>query len=109
MRRSKMEYLTIKDAIEVSEFLILHDFADEKGAVVAGEIEVDLSDLREQGLVAAQRYDENSPWYWRVDYDLVMEVEGLNLKFYVRWPREGGVYGQPGRISLVAAFRPGTA
>lgn len=59
--------------------------------------------------MAAQRYDERSPWYWEVKYDLVMEVEGLNLTFYVRWPREGDVYGQPGRISLAAAFRPGTA
>ncbi|KAJ5741976.1 hypothetical protein N7533_011385 [Penicillium manginii] len=70
---------------------------------------VDMSFLRDQGLVQARQRVATSPWYWLVEYDLVMEIQGLNLKFYVKWPRGGEMQGQAGQIPIAAAFKPGTA
>ena len=82
----------------------------QKGAIIVGELEVDLSYLKDQELVQEQRRADKSPKYWRVDYDLEMVVEGLNLKFHVRWPQGGGeVQGKTGQIPLTAVFKPGTA
>jgi hypothetical protein len=81
-----------------------------KGAIIAGQLEVDFSYLREQELVQAERRDETSPWFWEVKYDSEIVVDGLNLKFHVKWPQGGGeVQGQTAQIPLVAVFKPGTA
>lgn len=76
---------------------------------MAGRIEVDMSFLRDQGRIQSKQRSANSPRYWEVQYDLVMEVQGLNLKFYVKWPRGGEIRGEAGQISIAAAFKPGTA
>lgn len=58
-----------------------------------------------------------APKYWAVTFDLVMIVDGRNLRYEARWPPSTDVdarnHGQRvhamGQTSIAAAFRPGTA
>jgi hypothetical protein len=54
--------------------------------------------------------------FWAVEYDLVMVIDGRNLRYEARWPplSEGDTQGwnQPvasGQIAIAAGFQPGTA
>jgi len=53
--------------------------------------------------------------HWAVHFDLVMIVEGRNLRYQARWPKAEDLHtGQQsdiqaqGRICIAAAFQPGT-
>lgn len=54
--------------------------------------------------------------HWAVHFDLVMIVEGRNLRYQARWPKvedlqagqEPAIQAQ-GQICIAAAFDPGTA
>jgi hypothetical protein len=52
--------------------------------------------------------------FYDVEFDLVIEVDGRNLKFEARWPRRKeatdalGEVQKSGQIPIAAAFLPGT-
>jgi hypothetical protein len=58
-----------------------------------------------------------APKHWAVEFQLVMIIEGRNLRYEARWPlpntENHGPQGQTvqakGQISIAAAFLPGTA
>jgi hypothetical protein len=54
---------------------------------------------QEQGYVGQRHY--------RIEYELVMIINGRNLTYEARWPEGGETHGK-GQISIAAAFRPGT-
>ena len=47
--------------------------------------------------------------HYRIDMDLVMIVEGRNLRFEARWPQGSDQVRAVGKVSLAAGFAPGTA
>jgi hypothetical protein len=54
--------------------------------------------------------------HWAVNFELVMIIEGRNLRYQARWPMEKDrLAGQrpaiqaQGQICIAAAFKPGTA
>jgi hypothetical protein len=58
-----------------------------------------------------------APQHWSVEFQLVMIVDGRNLRYEARWPipdendqhhHEQSVQ-EKGQISIAAAFKPGTA
>jgi hypothetical protein len=61
--------------------------------------------------------DPDAKPFWSVEFELVMIVDGRNLRYEARWPAPGKdklpvenqtVHAQ-GQICIAAAFRPGTA
>lgn len=83
------------------------------GAELAGQIVADMTFLRTEGLIQPIKADreegERFKRHYKVEFDLVMIVEGRNLRYEARYPRgEGGQVREGGRISIAAAFRPGT-
>lgn len=85
----------------------------------------DMTFLKEEGLIQLQPPSEYStfsgrkdpPKHWSVEFQLVMVVDGRNLRYEARWPvpREDGQFPQEqtvqakGQFSIAAAFQPGTA
>jgi hypothetical protein len=60
--------------------------------------------------------EEPEKLHWAVHFELVMIVEGRNLRYQARWPMEKDLHAgqQPviqiqGQICIAAAFQPGTA
>ena len=57
------------------------------------------------------------PYHWAVTFDLVMIIDGRNLRYEARWPPsnspEARVHQQRvyerGQTCIAAAFKPGTA
>jgi hypothetical protein len=45
--------------------------------------------------------------HYKVEFELVMIIDGRNLTFEARWPK-GGRVQERGQISIAAAFEPGT-
>jgi hypothetical protein len=94
-----------------------------KGAELAGSIEVDMTFLKDQGLIQPKlpsvwsRHLGSKKCHWEVTFDLVMIVDGRNLRYEARWPSskdpEAAIHQQSvqgkGRICIAAAFKPGTA
>jgi hypothetical protein len=58
-----------------------------------------------------------APLHWEVTFELVMIIDGRNLRYEARWPPsnspEASLYSQrvqeKGQICIAAAFKPGTA
>lgn len=58
-----------------------------------------------------------APNHWRVTFELVMIIDGRNLRYEARWPPskspEASVHDQrvhaKGQTCIAAAFKPGTA
>jgi hypothetical protein len=58
-----------------------------------------------------------APHHWSVEFQLVMIVDGRNLRYEARWPilkennhnPQGQTVQARGQVSLAAAFKPGTA
>jgi hypothetical protein len=48
--------------------------------------------------------------HWKVQFQLVMIIEGRNLRYEARWPKGGAskVTGK-GHVCIAAAFEPGTS
>jgi hypothetical protein len=75
--------------------------------------------LRDEGRIELHHTTEadgKTRSYWSFDYDVVMLVDGRNLRYEVRWPPidEDDVEGSnksfiSGQISIAAGFQPGTA
>ena len=93
------------------------------GAELAGTIEADMTFLRAQGLIQPElpsvfstNRGSDVP-YWAVSFDLVMIVDGRNLRYEARWPpsKEGEETSQDqvvharGQTCIAAAFKPGTS
>jgi hypothetical protein len=77
--------------------------------------------LREEGLIQPQMPSASSTFvgkrakpFWAVEFDLVMIVDGRNLRYEARWPQaDAASMEEPqararGQISIAAAFHPGT-
>jgi hypothetical protein len=79
------------------------------GAELAGTIIADMMPLIRSGRIQLTMPDEGyegAPHY-RIEFELVMIINGRNLSFEARWPRGGEVQGST-QICIAAAFRPGT-
>ena len=58
-----------------------------------------------------------APHHWAVTFELVMIIDGRNLRYEARWPPsnspEARVHNQrvheKGQVCIAAAFKPGTA
>jgi hypothetical protein len=72
---------------------------------VAGKILVDMTFLREQGLI--KPISGKGKKHYRVEYELVAFVEGRNLRYEARYPAGGKTQGAA-QISIAAGFEPGT-
>lgn len=46
--------------------------------------------------------------HYKIEFDLIMIVNGRNLRFEARWQRDGRSVGGHKDISIAAAFTPGT-
>lgn len=92
------------------------------GAEVAGFIEADMTYLRTQGLIEPVRASPFSTYWgtdhlhWEVRFELVMIIEGRNLRYEARWPLmekvpsgEAQSVKAKGQVCIAAAFQPGTA
>jgi predicted transcriptional regulator len=75
------------------------------GATIAGRVVADLSSLKEQGLIEPESGPDSK--YYEIHYELVMEVDGRNLKISLLYPPGQECQGRT-QISIAAAFRPGT-
>lgn len=79
------------------------------GAEKAGTIKADMTPLVEMGKIQLTEPDEGFEGvpHYRIEFELVMIINGRNLSFEARWPRGGEVQGST-QICIAAAFRPGT-
>ncbi|KAH8685484.1 hypothetical protein BGZ60DRAFT_365995 [Tricladium varicosporioides] len=117
-----IEEVYVSDNVHESHYRKSH--AMNKGAEFAGKIEVDMTFLKEKGYIQPQPPSVFSTYsgrkalnYWSVEFQLVMIVDGRNLRYEARWPipqdndqnhHEQNVQAK-GQISIAAAFKPGTA
>lgn len=91
------------------------------GAEQAGKISANMTFLKEKKMIKLQKPSANSkykgpkaPKHWEVEIQLVMIIEGRNLRFEARWPvpdhnNQHQTVKAKGQISIAAAFQPGTA
>jgi len=47
--------------------------------------------------------------HYRIEFGLVMTVEGRNLRFEVRYPKDSDHVCKSAQVSMAPAFAPGTA
>jgi hypothetical protein len=81
------------------------------GADVAGRIVVDMTFLRKEGLIKPTMPENglSGKKYYKVQFELVMIVDGRNLRYEARWPvGEGAQVQGRGQTCIAAAFVPGT-
>ncbi|PQE30977.1 hypothetical protein CJF32_00007970 [Rutstroemia sp. NJR-2017a WRK4] len=106
-RRSKLDGDSYVQTIDY--FMMYSHDAD---AQIAGRIIVDMTFLREKGIIqpVEPEDDKDGIEHYRVDYELVAIVEGRALRYEARWPagEDGQVQGS-GQLSIAAAFKEGTA
>lgn len=79
------------------------------GAEVAGKIIADMSFLVNEGKIQAVEPEPGfaGKRHYKIEFELVMIIDGRNLRYEARWPA-GGEVRSGGQISIAAAFRPGT-
>ncbi|KAF8853665.1 hypothetical protein BDZ45DRAFT_628746 [Acephala macrosclerotiorum] len=113
------EKLRCEEVLYVSDLPTKNNFPTDnphnKGAYEAGRIVIDFTFLRDEGKIhpirAKQDEDGNTIGqdYYEVTYDLVVIVEGRNLKYEAIYPPGGkGTVRMVKQISIAAAFLPGT-
>ncbi|KAF2624064.1 hypothetical protein BU25DRAFT_348820 [Macroventuria anomochaeta] len=93
-----------------------------KGAVMVGYLEADLTRLKDEGRIALQQPSEYSTYtgsqkkYYEVHYEVALIVEGRSIHFEARYPVKDNL--RPGEkqevlgaklVGIAAAFAPGTA
>jgi len=92
------------------------------GAELVGSIIADMTFLMTEGHIQPElpsefsKYSNSEGRHWAVTFDLVMIVDGRNLRYEARWPpskddemsQQQVVHAQ-GQICIAAAFKPGTA
>lgn len=80
---------------------------------MAGTIKTDMTFLRKQNLIQPieATFNEHglqiSKRHYKVEYEVVMIVDGRNLTFEARWPAGGAIQASK-QISIASAFVPGT-
>jgi hypothetical protein len=81
---------------------------------MAGTFTVDMTFLKTEGriqpIVPNSDRNKGQPHY-SVTFDIVIEVDGLNLYYEARWPsgRQGrALEGSQGQLNIASAFDPGT-
>jgi hypothetical protein len=84
-----------------------------------------MSFLRDEGHIKPVQQSESSTFegtkaqqpYWEVEFELVMIIDGRNLRYEAHWPPSDDPAARTqkhhvcaeGQISIAAAFKPGTA
>ena len=65
--------------------------------------------LRTDGLIVPIEPEEGEKGnrHYKVEYELVMIIDGRNMRYEARYPA-GGEVQERGQISIAAAFLPGT-
>jgi hypothetical protein len=78
-------------------------------AHVAGQITADMTFLVTEGRVMPTEPEEGiaNMRHYKIEFELVIIVNGRNLRYEARWPRGGKCRGY-GQICMAAAFKPGT-
>jgi hypothetical protein len=79
------------------------------GAEKAGTIVADMEPLVKGGkipLTVPEDVYMGKPHY-KIEFELIMIINGRNLTFEARWPKGGAVQGST-QLCIAAAFRPGT-
>lgn len=107
------EVIYVNDDDTKSHYSIDHHL--NQGAQVAGKIVTDMTFLRDQGKIVPT-YPEmqdgvamKGQIHYEIQYDLVIVVEGRNLRYEARYPSgSSGKTLKSGQISIAAAFKPGT-
>lgn len=74
-----------------------------------GKIETDMTFLKEQNLIQPVEVEDGvrAKRHYNVKFELVMIVNGRNLRWEARYPAGGEVQGRA-QISIASAFVPGT-
>jgi len=71
----------------------------------------DMTPLVKSGQIPLIQPEEGyvSKPHYKIEFELIMIINGRNLRFEARWPKGGGgdVQGST-QICIAAAFRPGT-
>jgi hypothetical protein len=77
---------------------------------VAGVIEVDMTPLVNGHRIKATEPEEGyeGKRHYRIDFELVIIVNGRNLRYEARWPVGGEVRVEQKQVCIAASFRPGT-
>lgn len=87
-----------------------HDTNKVVGARVAGKITVDMTPIIQQGLIqpATIKPGYDGKPHYKIEFDLVIIINGRNLRYEARWPVGSAETRSQGQICIAAAFRPGT-
>lgn len=87
-----------------------HTDPHNKGARVAGKITVDMTPIIQQGLIqpATIKPGYDGKPHYKIEFDLVIIINGRNLRYEARWPVGSAETRSQGQICIAAAFRPGT-
>ncbi|KUJ10103.1 uncharacterized protein LY89DRAFT_596948 [Mollisia scopiformis] len=106
------EVLYVSDTTSSSEYHLNHE--QNKNAQPAGNFFVDFTKLRNQGKIrpkgAGRGQKGKGKARYEITYDLILLVDGRNLKIEVRYP--SGQYGKivkVAQICIAASFKPGTS
>lgn len=77
-------------------------------AIEAGKVTTNFTSLIKKGLIkpTTPAPGDAGVSHYHIEYDLVIIVNGRNLKYEVRWP-PGGKAMAEGQICIAASFRPG--
>lgn len=80
------------------------------GARVAGKITVDMTPIIQQGHIqpATIKPGYDGKPHYKIEFDLVIIINGRNLRYEARWPVGSAETRSQGQICIAAAFRPGT-
>ncbi|KAF4216265.1 hypothetical protein CNMCM8980_005267 [Aspergillus fumigatiaffinis] len=98
------QHLYVSDKRHESHYKRGH--RNNRGAKVAGKIELDMTFLRTEGHIRPVKPDnEFGRRHYRVEYDLVMIVDGYNIRYEARWDNgEGEHVLAEKQINIAAAF-----
>jgi len=101
------EKLYVSDTSTQSHYRISD--SKNRGAEIAGSIIADMTFLKTEGLIVPvePEAEDRAKRHYKVEYELVMIVNGRNMRYEARYPA-GGEVQQKGQISIAAAFVPGT-
>ena len=69
---------------------------------------MDITFLQDKGLIKPV-LSSNGKKYYKVEYELVVVVQGRNLRYEARYPAASGKVQKSAQVSISAAFKPGTA
>jgi hypothetical protein len=94
------------------------------GHELAGEMKVDMTFLKTKKLIEPERprfveakvSKAFKKGYWTVEFEIVLVIQGRNLRYEARWPKrellqpgEVQTVCRRGQVCIAAAFEPGTA